>query len=280
MRALEAAAIALGASRIERRRAGMTKRQAGDAAVFAIRVDAGLRYLRARRKEGFISVIAGFSFLGIMLGVATLIIVMAVMNGFRKSCSTRFSASTAIVVVHRSTRRLRRLRRGRRPSQAVAGRQARDAPDRGPGAGLDAPDDRGLVRGMREDDLKELPRSPTTSRTARSTASTTRKASRSAAAAEQLCALLGDNVTLLAPRGAVTPSAPRRASSATRSLRSSRSACRSSTPASSSCRSPRRRTISTSAGDVHRDRGRSSRTPTTSSACAARSWRRPAVDLS
>src|ERR1700739_3026050 len=43
-----------------------------------------LRYLRARRKEGFISVIAGFSFLGIMLGVATLIIVMAVMNVFRQ----------------------------------------------------------------------------------------------------------------------------------------------------------------------------------------------------
>jgi lipoprotein-releasing system permease protein len=42
-----------------------------------------LRYLRPRRKEGFISVIAIFSFLGIMLGVATLIIVMAVMNGFR-----------------------------------------------------------------------------------------------------------------------------------------------------------------------------------------------------
>src|ERR1700730_14539313 len=41
-----------------------------------------IRYLRARRKEGFISVIAGFSFLGIMLGVATLILVMAVMNGF------------------------------------------------------------------------------------------------------------------------------------------------------------------------------------------------------
>ncbi|MGH6814198.1 MAG: lipoprotein-releasing ABC transporter permease subunit [Hyphomicrobiaceae bacterium] len=43
-----------------------------------------MRYLRARRKEGFISVIAGFSFVGILLGVATLIIVMAVMNGFRK----------------------------------------------------------------------------------------------------------------------------------------------------------------------------------------------------
>jgi lipoprotein-releasing system permease protein len=41
------------------------------------------RYLRARRKEGFVSVIAGFSLAGIMLGVATLIIVMSVMNGFR-----------------------------------------------------------------------------------------------------------------------------------------------------------------------------------------------------
>ena len=42
-----------------------------------------LRYLRARRAQGFVSVIAGFSFAGIMLGVATLIIVMSVMNGFR-----------------------------------------------------------------------------------------------------------------------------------------------------------------------------------------------------
>lgn len=42
-----------------------------------------MRYLRSRRQEGFISVIAGFSLLGIGLGVATLIIVMSVMNGFR-----------------------------------------------------------------------------------------------------------------------------------------------------------------------------------------------------
>ena len=47
------------------------------------------RYLRARKAEGFVSVIAGFSFLGIMLGVATLIIVMAVMNGFRDELVTR-----------------------------------------------------------------------------------------------------------------------------------------------------------------------------------------------
>jgi lipoprotein-releasing system permease protein len=41
------------------------------------------RYLRARRQEGFISIIAGFSLVGVGLGVATLIVVMSVMNGFR-----------------------------------------------------------------------------------------------------------------------------------------------------------------------------------------------------
>src|SRR3954463_6102326 len=64
------------------------------------------RYLRARRKEGFVSVIVGFSFLGIALGVATLIIVMAVMNGFREDILSRIlgvnghidvSAETAII---------------------------------------------------------------------------------------------------------------------------------------------------------------------------------------
>ncbi len=48
-----------------------------------------LRYLKPSKKEGFISVIAGFSFLGIMLGVATLIIVMSVMNGFREDLFNR-----------------------------------------------------------------------------------------------------------------------------------------------------------------------------------------------
>src|SRR5215831_8391408 len=47
------------------------------------------RYLRARRQEGFVSVIAIFSLLGIALGVATLIIVMSVMNGFRADLLSR-----------------------------------------------------------------------------------------------------------------------------------------------------------------------------------------------
>ena len=48
-----------------------------------------LRYLRARRKEGFISIISLFSLLGIMLGVATLIVVMSVFNGFHKELQNR-----------------------------------------------------------------------------------------------------------------------------------------------------------------------------------------------
>lgn len=47
------------------------------------------RYLKSRKRTGFVSVIAGFSFLGIMLGVATLIIVMSVMNGFKAELMSR-----------------------------------------------------------------------------------------------------------------------------------------------------------------------------------------------
>ncbi|MEL7047953.1 MAG: lipoprotein-releasing ABC transporter permease subunit [Pseudomonadota bacterium] len=59
------------------------------------------RYLRARRKEGFISVIAGFSFIGIMLGVATLIIVMAVMNGFRADLFNKILGLNGHIIVHK-----------------------------------------------------------------------------------------------------------------------------------------------------------------------------------
>jgi lipoprotein-releasing system permease protein len=57
------------------------------------------RYLRARRREGFISVIAWFSLIGIALGVATLIIVMSVMNGFRTELLNRILGLNGHVVV-------------------------------------------------------------------------------------------------------------------------------------------------------------------------------------
>ena len=47
------------------------------------------RYLRARRVDGFISIVSWFSLIGIALGVATLIIVMSVMNGFREELLSR-----------------------------------------------------------------------------------------------------------------------------------------------------------------------------------------------
>jgi lipoprotein-releasing system permease protein len=58
------------------------------------------RYLRARREEGFVSVIAGFSLLGIMLGVGTLIVVMSVMNGFRAEFLKQILGFNGDLTVH------------------------------------------------------------------------------------------------------------------------------------------------------------------------------------
>ncbi len=63
-----------------------------------------MRYLRARRQEGFISVIAVFSLLGIALGVATLIIVMAVMNGFRVELLSRILGVNGHLSVYGASR--------------------------------------------------------------------------------------------------------------------------------------------------------------------------------
>jgi lipoprotein-releasing system permease protein len=61
-----------------------------------------LRYLRSRNRDRFLSVIAGFSFLGISLGVATLIIVMSVMGGFREELLSRIIGMKGHVVVYSS----------------------------------------------------------------------------------------------------------------------------------------------------------------------------------
>lgn len=61
------------------------------------------RYLRARRQEGFISVTAWFSFLGIGLGVAALIIVMSVMNGFRHELVEKIIGMNGHMAVYSNT---------------------------------------------------------------------------------------------------------------------------------------------------------------------------------
>lgn len=58
------------------------------------------RYLRSRRAEGFISVIAGFSLAGIALGVATLIVVLAVMKGFREELLDRILGVKGHITVY------------------------------------------------------------------------------------------------------------------------------------------------------------------------------------
>ena len=165
------------------------------------------RYLRARRKEGFISVIAGFSFLGIMLGVATLIIVMAVMNGFRKELLDKILGLNGHLLVQPIDSPLTDW-------DAVAGRISKV-----PGIRLAAPVVEGqalasspfnasgvLVRGVRSDDLNKLT----------SIAKNIKQGSLDGfdegegvaigrRLADQLSLRAGDNVTLVAPRGAVTP---------------------------------------------------------------------------
>ncbi|MEL4377401.1 lipoprotein-releasing ABC transporter permease subunit [Brucella cytisi] len=116
------------------------------------------RYLRARRRETFISVIAGFSFTGIMLGVATLIIVMAVMNGFRAELLTRILGINGHLIMQPIDRPLddyaSLIKRidgisGIRFAIPVVEGQALVQGNIGAGMGA-------LVRGLREEDLDKL----------------------------------------------------------------------------------------------------------------------------
>ena len=59
-----------------------------------------LRYLRTRKKDGFLNVISTFSFIGISLGVAVLIIVMSVMNGFRSELVNKIVGFNSHIIVH------------------------------------------------------------------------------------------------------------------------------------------------------------------------------------
>ncbi|WP_017822083.1 lipoprotein-releasing ABC transporter permease subunit [Brucella melitensis] len=116
------------------------------------------RYLRARRRETFISVIAGFSFTGIMLGVATLIIVMAVMNGFCAELLTRILGINGHLIMQPIDRPLDDYADLIKRVDAIPGikfaipvveGQALVQGNIGAGTGA-------LVRGLREEDLDKL----------------------------------------------------------------------------------------------------------------------------
>ncbi len=166
-----------------------------------------LRYLRARRKEGFISVNAGFSFLGIMLGVATLIIVMAVMNGFRKELLDKILGINGHLLIQPLeqpltdwevvSERVSKIAGVTLAAPVVEGQALASSPFNASGV---------LVRGVRAADLAKLP----------SVANNIRQGTLEGfdegqgvavgkRLADQLSLRAGDSVTLVAPRGAITP---------------------------------------------------------------------------
>jgi lipoprotein-releasing system permease protein len=166
-----------------------------------------LRYLRARRQEGFISVNAGFSFLGIMLGVATLIIVMAVMNGFRKELLEKILGLNGHLLIQplespltdwqEVADRVGSVEGIKLAAPIVEGQALASSPLGASGV---------LLRGVRAADLAKLP----------SVANNIRQGTFEGfdegqgvaigrRLANQLTLRAGDSVTLVAPRGAVTP---------------------------------------------------------------------------
>jgi len=166
-----------------------------------------LRYLRARRKEGFISVIAGFSFLGIMLGVATLIIVMAVMNGFRQELLSKILGLNGHLLIQplespltdyaAVADRVSKVDGIYLAAPLVEGQALASSPFNASGV---------VVRGMRGADIAKLTQiSKNIKQGTLDGFDDGQGLAIGSRLADQLSVRAGDNITLVTPRGAVTP---------------------------------------------------------------------------
>ena len=166
-----------------------------------------LRYLRARRASGFVSVIALISFLGIMVGVAALIVVMSVMNGFHKELLDKIvgvnghiflqAADTPLTDYERVVADVKRVKGVQLVIPMVEGAAGVSSPFNQAGA---------LVRGVREADLKELP--GIAGHVKIGTLDGFDKSEGVAIGqglAESLSLRVGDNITILTAKGAQTP---------------------------------------------------------------------------
>jgi lipoprotein-releasing system permease protein len=165
------------------------------------------RYLRAKRQESFISVISGFSLVGIALGVATLIIVMSVMNGFQAELFARILGLNGHLVVQSMTgsipdydalaTRLRAVPGVTSATPIIEGQVLVNSEGTSFG---------GLVRGIESRDLKNLTTvSSTLSPGAMEAFDEGDSVIVGARLAERLNLAPGMMVTLVAPKGAVTP---------------------------------------------------------------------------
>ena len=166
-----------------------------------------LRYLRARRAEGSISVIAGFSFLGIMLGVAALIVVMSVMNGFRHDLLDKIvglnghiflqGVDTPLTDYEAVTDRVSKVPGVKLALPLVEGQVFVSSPYGQSGA---------LARGVREADLKRLP--GVGGHIIQGTLDgfdAGQGVALGSKLAEHLSLRIGDKITLITPHGAQTP---------------------------------------------------------------------------
>jgi lipoprotein-releasing system permease protein len=171
------------------------------------------RYLRTRRREGFVSVIAGFSFLGIMLGVATLIVVLSVMNGFRKELLDKIVGINGHIFIAPIDRPLTDFAEVsarvagapgvRRAIPMVEGQAFGSSQYNGSGV---------LVRGVRGEDMARIPAiSGNLRQGTLETFDTSGGVAIGRRLSEALSLQVGDTLTLITPRGASTPfgTAPR-----------------------------------------------------------------------
>ncbi|MGH7079611.1 MAG: lipoprotein-releasing ABC transporter permease subunit [Acetobacteraceae bacterium] len=165
------------------------------------------RYLRARRGERFVSVIAAFSLIGIALGVATLIIVMSVMNGFRQELLSRilglngdlgvYGAGTSITDYQGVVKIIRGVPGVVSAAPIVEG-QALLSNDHGAAIG-------GLIRGIRQGDLESLTSVSRHVIAGSLNAFTgTDVAAIGSGVARSLDLRIGDQITLVSPQGATT----------------------------------------------------------------------------
>jgi lipoprotein-releasing system permease protein len=116
-----------------------------------------LRYLRARRKASFVSVIALFSFLGITLGVATLIVVMSVMNGFHKELLDKIVGINGHIFLQATDAQFTDYDDVAKQVAAVPGVELAVPMVESPAAVSTSSMAFALVRGIREADIKRLP---------------------------------------------------------------------------------------------------------------------------
>ncbi|HVW93095.1 MAG TPA: ABC transporter permease [Devosia sp.] len=165
------------------------------------------RYLRARRKDAFISVIAGLTLAGIAIGVATLIVVMSVMNGFRSELISKILGLNGHFTAYPIERQLTDYRQVVKGIEVIRGvtHAVAFVDEQALAAGQQ--ESTGVsVRGMDLEDIKKLPLLyKANSQGGWEGWDQSKGIAIGYRLAQKLGVGLGDSVTIITPKGAETP---------------------------------------------------------------------------